>query len=322
MGQCFTTFSKFGGDDGGHDLVALPPVLMLKERSSDTVQLFPDGLTVGGEGTALGVIIANSKSYFEVHVLATAGKQASPSGIAHKRTSSGGNGISVMIEGQEDSGSGAVKLLACEPKSTLTEVRTMLQDVVTSLADFPEHFVFLTKTKAPIGSKAEGKWMVKDCGSNTITIRATGAAAGSSTDHDDEKASLSRPAEEARSSSGGGEASLKAGLVTAMLAVGSPLGGDGTWVSTETELSLNEGDVLGVAYDQDSFPTSLTFYKVSDAKGDVVKSISKIRGDVRPAVSVTGGARVKLVFKEADLAMPLASLSGSFDTVMAERRLM
>ena len=44
MGQCFTSFSKFK-DREERDLSAnaLPPVLMLNERCSDTVQLFPDG---------------------------------------------------------------------------------------------------------------------------------------------------------------------------------------------------------------------------------------------------------------------------------------
>ena len=127
-----------------------------------------------------------------------------------------------------------------------------------------------------------------------------------------------------------------------------------TWVVSAADVSCEEGAVIGVAYDGESFPAMLSFY--TEASGDEcvissltlspksppsaspspspaedttdtprsvhyrpAKTISGVRGDVRALVSVAGGSEVIFGFVEGGWSLKPPS---GYGEVMAERRLM
>merc|ERR1711924_68847 len=67
-------------------------------------------------------------------------------------------------------------------------------------------------------------------------------------------------------------------------------------------VKFEKGDVMGAAFDQSVFPTTLSFYK-NGAKIDD-RDITGIRGEVLPAVSVADGAVLKRSSMEAK-ALPI-----------------
>ena len=56
------------------------------------------------------------------------------------------------------------------------------------------------------------------------------------------------------------------------------------------------GDVISVSYDQSDYPTILNFHQ--NGHEAPFKSITSVRGDMRPAVSVSGQATLEMVFDE------------------------
>lgn len=91
-----------------------------------------------------------------------------------------------------------------------------------------------------------------------------------------------------------------------------------TWAVSVGDLEAEEGQVVGVAYDGESFPATVSFYTEKSGT-EPAKIISGIRGDVRALVSVGAGAEVSLSFAEG--AFSLKPPDG-YGEVMAERRLM
>mmetsp|Transcript_32671 Transcript_32671/g.101099 ORF Transcript_32671/g.101099 Transcript_32671/m.101099 type:complete len:184 (-) Transcript_32671:24-575(-) len=71
--------------------------------------------------------------------------------------------------------------------------------------------------------------------------------------------------------------------------------GEKSWALAATDAKAAAGDVIGVAFGQAELP-NLTFF----LNGEALEAgeVTRIRGEVFPAVSVAGGARVACVFDE------------------------
>mmetsp|Transcript_7750 Transcript_7750/g.17973 ORF Transcript_7750/g.17973 Transcript_7750/m.17973 type:complete len:184 (+) Transcript_7750:48-599(+) len=93
---------------------------------------------------------------------------------------------------------------------------------------------------------------------------------------------------------------------------------ENSWALRSDQFDLQNGDILGCAFDQGDVPTQLRFYH----NGVYLESntIKGIRGEVYPAVSVEDGASLEAQFDgESGFAYPPPA---GFSGVMASRRLM
>lgn len=66
--------------------------------------------------------------------------------------------------------------------------------------------------------------------------------------------------------------------------------------SDKTSEKFSAGDVVSVSYDQSDYPTILNFHL--NGHDAPFKSITSVRGDMRPAISVSDEATLELVFDE------------------------
>ena len=99
----------------------------------------------------------------------------------------------------------------------------------------------------------------------------------------------------------------------------SDLGQDGkSWCLRAEQCECAQGDMLGVAYDQSCMPTMLKFYKNGELLAGT--EVTGIRGEVFPAVCVSGGAMVECDF-DGDNGFAYPPPSG-FSGIVASRSLM
>eukprot|EP00802_Teleaulax_amphioxeia_P029411 Tamp_31490.p1 GENE.Tamp_31490~~Tamp_31490.p1 ORF type:complete len:223 (+),score=44.83 Tamp_31490:54-671(+) len=91
-----------------------------------------------------------------------------------------------------------------------------------------------------------------------------------------------------------------------------------SWGLSSEGCECAQGDMIGVAYDQACMPTSLKFFKNGELLSDA--EISGIRGEVFPAVCVSGGAILECEF-DGDNGFAYPPPAG-FSGIMGSRRLM
>mmetsp|Transcript_24052 Transcript_24052/g.35282 ORF Transcript_24052/g.35282 Transcript_24052/m.35282 type:complete len:201 (-) Transcript_24052:211-813(-) len=90
-----------------------------------------------------------------------------------------------------------------------------------------------------------------------------------------------------------------------------------SWSLSSEKCECLQGDMLGIAYDQTSMPTTLKFYK----NGELVDAeVTGIRGEVYPAVCVSGGSVIECEF-DGDNGFAYPPPAG-FSGIMGSRSLM